>query len=354
MAEGGDDSDRTEQATPHKLSKAREQGQVASSREVGSAFAMVVGATAFAFYLPWAGKVAAGVLAGFFAHAAQLRPGSGDIKAALLETALQVGLPLLGLLATFMLAGVAATVAQGAFVWTTQPLTPQFSRVSPMAGAKRLFGPTTLIEFAKNLVKLGVVGAVAFVVLEPMLGELAALPELPLPALLQSITAVIAKLLFWVAGATIVLAGADWFIARQKFNRQMRMSKKEIADEHKEQDGDPHIKGKLKQLRAQRARNRMMSEVPKATVIVTNPTHYSIALRYDQGSPAPIVVAKGVDILAFKIREIAKEHDIPIVESPPLARALYKQVEIEHPIPVEHYQAVASIIAAIMRMRRPA
>ncbi|SNB63500.1 flagellar biosynthetic protein FlhB [Arboricoccus pini] len=352
MAEGGDDQDRTEQASAHKLDKAREEGKVAVSREVASAFVVVVAATGLALALPPLAGNAAGTLAAILAHAGSMRPTANDMRAACLELALNVGLPLLAILTAFAAATILATVAQGAFVVSTKALQPKLERLSPLAGLKRLVSPTMLKEFCKNLLKLAIIGTTAYLALAPSIGTLALLPGLALPALLALLAQVVGRLFLWTAGATLALAALDWFLTRQKFLRDMRMSKKEMADEHKEQDGDPHIKGKLKQIRMQRARNRMMAEVPKATVVITNPTHFAVALRYDQTTPAPIVIAKGADAVALRIRELAAANGVPVIESPPLARALYRQVELDRVIPTEHYQAVAEIIAAIMRVGR--
>jgi flagellar biosynthetic protein FlhB len=216
-----------------------------------------------------------------------------------------------------------------------------------------MFGMKSIVEFGKGLLKLAIVGAIALMVVWPEFSGLEQLPSYSMPDLLHFTGHVAGKLMIATLSIVTLIAAADLFYQRFSHMKSMRMSKQEVRDEHKQSDGDPMIKGRLRQLRMERSRKRMMAAVPKATVIVTNPTHYSIALKYEHGSmEAPILVAKGVDEVAFRIRELAKKHDIPIVENPPLARALFASVEIDRPIPAEHYKAVAEIIGYVMKLKR--
>jgi flagellar biosynthetic protein FlhB len=224
-----------------------------------------------------------------------------------------------------------------------------------MAGLKRIFGPDGLMQFAKSIVKLLMVAAVAWWALKPHARELQNLVTLEPGAMLPFSAELLRRLVFAVAGLLLALAGADWFWQRHRFMSRMRMSKEEVKEDYKASDGDPHVRARQKQIRYERARRRMMQAVPTATVVVMNPTHYAVALKYDSETPAPVCVAKGLDTLALKIRAVAEEAGVPVIEDPPLARSLYAAVEIDETIPPKHYEAVAKVIGFIMNAsRRPA
>lgn len=261
-------------------------------------------------------------------------------------------------LAALMLAvivgGVGGNLAQSGFLFTAEKIKPKWSAVSPLSGFKRLFGPDGIVQFIKTFLKLVAIGAVCWWVLKPHTRELENLaamsPALILPfARDLAASLMIAALIF--LGFT---AGADFIWQKFRFAKRMRMTKEETKEDYKQTEGDPHVKGKLRQIRMQRSRQRMMQAVPNATVIVTNPTHYSVALRYepDQGDAAPICVAKGVDALALRIREMARESGVPIVENVPLARALYATVDVDEVIPREHFEAAAKVIGFVMQGRK--
>jgi flagellar biosynthetic protein FlhB len=259
-----------------------------------------------------------------------------------------IGVPLLML----TLAAIAGNVMQHRLVWSGEQLKPKFDKISPGAGAKRIFGRQAGANFLKGIFKVTALGAVMTAILWPERLRLESLVRFDPTALLGVSTAMTVHLMGAVVAMLAVVAIADYFFQyRQWFERQ-KMSLHEIKEEYKQSEGDPHIKGKIRQLRQQRMKKRMMAAVPKASVVITNPTHYSVALSYERGMSAPVCVAKGVDNIAFKIREVARAHDIPIVENVPLARSLYATVEIDEEIPVEHYQAVAEIISYVMGLRR--
>ena len=261
-------------------------------------------------------------------------------------------------LAALMLAvivgGVGGNLAQSGFLFTAEKIKPKWSAVSPLSGFKRIFGPDGIVQFIKTFLKLVAIGAVCWWVLKPHTRELENLaamsPALILPFARDLAAALMISALIFLA----FTAGADFIWQKFRFAKRMRMTKEETKEDYKQTEGDPHVKAKLKQIRMQRSRQRMMANVPKATVIVTNPTHYSVALRYepDQGDAAPICVAKGVDAVALRIREVAREHDVPIVENVPLARALYATVEVDEVIPREHFDAAAKIIGFVFQSRR--
>jgi flagellar biosynthetic protein FlhB len=251
------------------------------------------------------------------------------------------------------IAGVAARYVQDKPTFTGEKLTPKLEKLNPIEGFKRVFGKQAFAQFAKSLAKFVVVGAVVGAALWPHDAELENISLLDVGALLPFLKDKVVAMLMSAACAAALLAAVDYVFTRQSFMKRMRMSRHEIKEEMRQQDGDPMVKAKLRQIRMQRSRQRMMANVPQASVIITNPTHYAVALKYEAGeTPAPICLAMGVDAVAARIRELAQEHDIPIVEDPPLARALFATAEIDQPIPKEHYEAVAKIIGFVMRLAR--
>jgi flagellar biosynthetic protein FlhB len=259
-----------------------------------------------------------------------------------------IGLPLLML----ALAAIAANMVQHRLVWSAGPLKPSFSKISPMSGFTRIFGKQAAVNFGKGLFKLIALGAVMTAILWPERLRLEGMVRFDPAALLGVASSLTMQLLGAVVALLAVVAILDYLFQYRQWFERHKMSVQEMKEEFKQSEGDPHIKGRIRQIRMARMKKRMMAAVPKASVIITNPTHYSVALQYDRGMAAPICVAKGVDQIAFKIREVAKAHDIPIVENISLARALYATVEIDEEIPVEHYHAVAEIIGYVMGLRR--
>ena len=259
-----------------------------------------------------------------------------------------IGVPLLML----ALAAIAGNMVQHRLVWSAEALKPKLSKISPGAGAKRIFGKQAAANFAKGVFKVIALGAVMTAILWPERHRLESFMHFDPAMILDVTTNLTVHLMGAVVAMLAVVAIADYlFQYRQWFERQ-KMSLQEMKEEFKQSEGDPHVKARLRQLRAARMKKRMMAAVPKASVVITNPTHYSVALSYERGMSAPVCVAKGADNIALKIREVAKAHDIPIVENVPLARALYATVEIDGEIPVEHYHAVAEIIGYVMGLRR--
>jgi flagellar biosynthetic protein FlhB len=346
------ENEKTEDPTQKRLDDAHAKGDVAKSQEVNTWF-MISGATLV--LSTFSGSVGGGIstpLRNLIANSWMIRTdGAGLLALARsLEYALlaAIGVPLLML----MLAALAGNMIQHRLVWSTESLKPKFNKVSPGAGFKRVFGKQAVANFLKGLFKLIALGAVMTAVLWPERHRLEAFVHFDPAAVMGATISLTIHLMGAVVAMLAVVAIADYFFQyRQWFERQ-KMSLQEMKEEFKQSEGDPHIKGRIRQLRMQRAKKRMMQSVPKASVIITNPTHYSVALSYERGMSAPICVAKGADLMALKIREIAKEHDIPIVENVPLARALYATVEIDDEIPVEHYHAVAEIIGYVMGLKK--
>jgi flagellar biosynthetic protein FlhB len=237
-------------------------------------------------------------------------------------------------------------------VWSTEALSPKFSKVSPVAGLGRLFSKQGLANFVKGLLKLGLIGSIMTALLWPKRDRLEGLVTMDVAAMLPIVRSLALDMLGAVVAALALVAVADYLFQYKQWYARQKMSLHEIKQEHKQSEGDPLVKGKIRQIRQQRARKRMMAAVPTASVIITNPTHFAIALQYERGMNAPICVAKGVDAIALKIREVADKHGVPIVENPPLARALHATIEIDQEVPAEHYKAVAEIIGYVMKLNR--
>jgi flagellar biosynthetic protein FlhB len=354
MAEGADREDRTEEPTQKRLDDAIKRGDVAKSQEVSTFLALGAMTLAFMTAGGWAGRNLTLDLRHYLGNA-HLVP---DDPFAMMEAgrrALLIGLQAVAVPIGFLVvAALAAGLLQHRFVWTTEPLAPKFNRLSPGAGIKRIFGLQALGRFGKGLLKIVIVGAVATLALWREHDRVEAMVTLDTLGLVASMTDIALRMLAIILAVYAALSIGDYVVARFSWMKRLRMSKQELKDELKEQDGNPEIKAKLRQLRAQRLRKRMMTEVPKATVVIANPTHYAVALRYEPGQQAPICVAKGVDELALRIRSVAEEHQVPVIENPPLARALHATVEIDDEIPVEHYKAVAEVIGFVLRLKRRA
>lgn len=344
---------KTHDPTPKRLDDARRKGEVAVAPEMRHALmllAMFAGCSLLAAHTVQAvGRLSEGL----WGRAEDFRfdpAGAQQLASALLMEVAAALAPMLGLM---LLAGLAIGGVQGRPTLAWSRLKPQWKKLNPAAGLKRLFGKQALIEFAKTLAKCAAVLLVASLVLRPHWVALEQLVGMdPLAILRTSGTLALAmiKAMLLLVGA---LAAFDFLYQHRAFLQKMRMSLQEVRDEHKESDGNPEVKARQRQIGAARVRSRMMAAVPTASVIVTNPTHYAVALKYDHGAMrAPVVVAKGADLVALRIRELATEHKVPIIESPPLARALFANAEVERPIPVEFYATVAEIISTVMKLAR--
>jgi len=254
--------------------------------------------------------------------------------------------------AVMIVAGLAGHVLQSRPGFSFDKIAPDFSKVSPMAGFKRLFGVEGWMNLVKGLAKMAVVGVAIWTQLWPERGGLEAILNQSTAAVAADMTRLLFKVLMASLATLGVIAGLDYFWQRMRFMARNRMSKQEIKEEYRQNEGDPTIKAKIRQLRHERARKRMMAAVPQATVVIMNPTHYAVALKYESGKmAAPVCVAKGIDALALRIRAVAEENDVPVVENPPLARALHAAIEIDDPVPPEHFKAVAQVIGYVLRLQ---
>jgi flagellar biosynthetic protein FlhB len=346
MAEQPDKETKTEEPTEKKISEAIEKGNVPRSREM-SMFASLLGIlVVFAFMIGPGSAALSGLLLLLIDHPAAFSLQSGAEATQLLSAlATEVGRYMLPVAVVLAVAGFAASFLQNAPRLTLEHIRPKWSRLSPAAGWKRIFGASGHVEFLKSLFKFSAIGVVVALMLsndrraliDAMLSDPARIPALVL--------ALVVKLVSVVCVTIIVLVGGDIVWTRLRWRSDLRMSRQEIKDELKQSEGDPLVKARLRSLARDRARRRMISAVPRATVVIANPTHYAIALKYERGAGgAPLVVAKGVDLIALRIREVASQHGIPIVEDKPLARALYDAVEVDKWIPPEFYRAVAKVL----------
>jgi flagellar biosynthetic protein FlhB len=352
VAEQGDQEDRTEDPSPRRLSQAIEKGDVARSSEV-STFFLLSAATLSIMIVATTGSLHLALsLRSLLANMHEI-PVDGQGLRNLAQHSLQLGLGVVALPFLLMvLASIGGNMIQHSPVWSAESLMPKLSRLSPLAGFKRLFSLQSVVQLGKGFAKMLVVGVALVAVTWPERQKLGSFVQLDIAAVLPLVLVLVLKLLGTTLAIFFFIAGADYAYQRATWMKRQRMTKQEVKEEFKEMEGNPEIKNKIRQMRSQVARKRMMASVPKATVIITNPTHYAVALRYESGMQAPICVAKGLDSLALKIREIAEENEVPIMENRPLARALYVTVAIDDEIPAEHYKAVAEVIGYVMRFRK--
>ena len=353
MAEENDSASKTEEPTGRRLEQAREKGDVPKTLDLPqvAVFAAVAGVLSFAGGLFSHQLLVALTPFVESPHEIDLSP-AGSIGLGW-EVAGAVAPTLLAVTGAAIVAGVLGHILQTGPMWSPGMLKFEFSKLSPAAGFKRLFGVDALIQFAKAFIKLGCVAVIGYAVLRPHWGELQQLPAVDVLALLPLSLGILKNLAFLVAGFLTAVAALDWIIQRQRFMGRQRMTREEVKEEFKQTDGDPHVKARQRALRVQRSRQRMMTAVPNATVVIMNPTHYAVALAYEEGeASAPKCVAKGLDSLALRIRAVAEEAGVPVVEDPPLARALYAAVEIDDEIPIAQYEAVAKVIGFVLANRR--
>jgi flagellar biosynthesis protein FlhB len=352
MADERDETEHTEDPTAKRLDEAIKRGDVAKSAEVSTWFMIAGGAmTLMVFAAPMAGNLET-TFRGVLANSYQI-PADGP---GLAHLARHLALDVLAALAIpFALLTVAALVGnaiQHRIVLSVEPIIPRLRKISPAAGLARLFSKQALANFVKGLCKLTVFGAVIAALLWPQRALIGGLVGVDPVAILPFTQTLVLQMLGTVVAILAIVAAADYLFQYRQWYERQKMSVREMKEEFRQSEGDPMIRGKLRQLRQTRMRKRMMAAVPKASVVITNPTHFAVALQYERGMNAPVCVAKGVDLIARRIREVAQAHGIPVVENPPLARALHGTVELDQEIPPEHYRAVAEIIGYLMRLRR--
>lgn len=347
-----DDAQKTEDPTARKLSRAKEKGQTASSQEIKTWGILVAAAMVFALMAPGISKSVSSLSLVFIEQPHAISFDFENIRRILADLFLDLFWILAPLLGALMLAAVFLSVAQSGLIWAPSKIKPEYNKISLLKGTQRILSVKALVEFAKGILKLALVAIVAFGITIPLLSDIVLIPSIDFVLSLERIHELIIYLAVGTIVVMTVIAAFDYVFQKYQFMQQMRMTKQEVRDEHKQSEGDPQVKARIRQLRTERARQRMMSAVPEADVVVTNPTHFAVALKYDmEAMQAPRLIAKGIDHVALKIREVAEENDIPIVENPPLARTLYAAVELDEEIPTEQYQAVAEVIGYVMRLK---
>jgi flagellar biosynthetic protein FlhB len=341
--------EKTEQPTPQKLKKAKQEGQIGRSQDIGAWFGML----AASIVLPR-------TLSATMDHSQELMAKIPDVIAdpdpqaamdILKEGMWSAAWAVLPLALTMMAVGIAAAGAQGGIRVASKLFIPKFKRLNPLPGIKKMFGPQSLWEGTKALVKTGVLAGVLYLTMKDIVPLLLTAGRLQLGQLLAVINDATLSLIRAASVAGIVMAAADYFVVRRRTNKQLRMSKEEVKQEHKNAEGDPHVKGQIRARQMAMARNRQLADVPTADVVLVNPTHVAVALRYDPEKGAPRVIAKGQGAIAQKIRDLAGEHRIPMVQDVPLARALEKSVEVGMEIPADFFGAVAKVLAFVMSLK---
>ena len=352
MADEQDKSQKTEDPTAKRLDEAHKKGQVAKSQELNHFFILfAVTALVMIFgrgVLHGVGQIILPFLES--PHAIPTDP------AHLIGISWTIGTKLILLLAPpvalIIVAALAANLVQQGFVFSWEQTKPKFSKISPIAGAKRMFSPRSVVDLIKSMLKLVILGGVIIFLILPEQALLSQMMAVDLRDLFVIVRAEAVRMLIPIVVIMLFVGLADFWYQKYEHKKGLMMSKQDIKDENKNTDGDPQVKARIRALRAERARQRMMAAVPGADVIITNPTHFAVALRYEAASmAAPMLVAKGTDAVALRIRETGEEHDIPIIENPPLARAIYATVEIGQEVQADHYKAVAEVIGYVMKIK---
>ena len=345
--------ERTESASHRKREKAREKGQVAKSQEVGSFFVLLAGATLLIVMGPTMTRQLSGATQYILGNAHFLLPsdlsGVNYLMRGNLGIILSVILPLA---VVIMLAGAGSGIMQVGIKLTPSAMDFKWDRMDPIKGAKRFFQKRTFFELLKNLLKVSIIAGLATVVVRSLWPELNTAAALPLMAIVELGRDSYMKLMLVLLGFLAVLAVLDWVFQRQQHENELKMSKQEVKEEYKEIEGDPQIKARIRAQQFEMARRRMLADVPQADVVITNPTHLAVALKYEPGAAAPRVLAKGADNVAAKIREVARENRVPVIENKPVARALYAEVEVGNLVPERLFQAVAEILAYVYRLKK--
>lgn len=352
MAGGQDDSQKTEEPTAKKREDAFKKGDVPRSQEVRHWFMLVTMAIILSTIAPGTAVQLKTILGGIIANSSQFPADGAGILHLVRGIIMSVGY-VLAVPMTFIIAGaLAGAMLQHRPVLSWEKPKPKFSNLSPAKGFKRMFSSNSIVEFLKTTLKFVIVGGVVVYVIWPDLSVLSQMTSIPVQDMLNVVVVLMLRLLIGVIAIMTIIAGMDVIYQRFQHTKKLRMSKQEIKDEHKQLDGDPHIKARIRQIRNERARRRMMAAVPESDVVITNPTHYAVALKYDFDTmDVPVVVAKGIDEVAQRIRKVAAESDVPIIENPPLARSLHATVEIDDEIDADHYRAVAEVIGYVLKLK---
>lgn len=352
MAES-DGQERTEDATPRRLQQAREKGQIPRSRELASVAVLVAGAVGLMWFGEILGKGLAEVMAKMFSLSREEVFDLNKLFAVITASVWHVAFPLVIVLAFLFVAAVAGAAGLGGISFSAEAARPKLSKMNPMSGLKRMVGKQSLVELIKSILKVALVAGVAYFLMRANLEDFFQLNIEVYPQNLFHALDILSGFVLLICCSLLVVVAIDIPYQIWQHNEQLKMTKQEVKDEFKEQEGKPEVKGRIRMLQREMAQRRMMADVPQADVVITNPEHFSVALRYDPNiDAAPVVVAKGTDHIALKIREIANKHDVDIVPAPPLARALYHTTELEQQIPDGLFAAVAQVLAYIFQLKQ--
>lgn len=358
FAKDGPGGEKTEPATSKKLNDARKKGQVAKSKEIGNAFGLLA---LFLVLKAWVGKIGNSFLEFFGGVYSQIpdliKRYDGQVPYTSIRSLfnntvveiIMIAVPvfIIGLIVAFL-----CDIVQVKWKPTTQPLKPKFNKLNPISGFKKIFSVSSLVELLKSALKLGLIGSVVYSYIKDKFHLVFLLYDISLKQAIGLIGELVIDLGIRVSAVYILIGFLDYAYQKHKFKEDMKMTKQEVKDEYKDQEGDPKIKGKQRQRMMEASRRRMMQQLPEADVVITNPTHFAVAVKYDaEKYDAPYVIAKGEDYLAQKIKEVARENHIEIVENKPLARMLYANVEVGELIPPELYQAVAEVLAFVYHLQ---
>ncbi|MGM0461898.1 MAG: flagellar biosynthesis protein FlhB [Fibrobacterota bacterium] len=352
MPKEGEGGEKTESPSAKKRKETRDEGNVAKSQEIGHVVVLLAGVVFLRFYVPHMYGIQRTFMETVFSRISSSAAGNTadyiplfqEAIFTLLRTAFPVSVVIL-------ISGVLASLGQVGFMFTLKPLQPKLSKINPIKGLGKLFSMRSVVETLKNILKLIIISSVAYAIISGSMETFARMAFAPVSRAIEEILLLAYTITIRIVITLIIIAIIDYAYQRYDHEQNIKMTKQEVKEENKQQEGDPEVKKRIRQLQQEAASRRMMEELPEATVVVTNPTHISIAIKYTEDMEAPTIVAKGIDITALRIRERAAEYDIPLVEDVPLARALYKKVELGQQIPLEFFDAVAELLAYVYKLQ---
>lgn len=351
MAEESNE-EKTEAPSEKKRHDAREKGNVAKSTEINSVIILLTALFMMKILGPWIIKELSSSIVEFMKNVSETQMDYSRLMMLMRKALILLVKTAAPIAGGIMLMGVVANVVQVGFLFTLKPLMPKLEKINPVSGFSRFFSMRSIVETLKNIVKLVLIICVAYITLKKEFLTMLTLADASVLSIWAYVLAVSYKVILRIALAMVIIAILDYAYQRFEHEKQLKMTHQEVKEERKQLEGDPQVKARIRSLQREMARRRMMEQVPKATVVVTNPTHLAIALRYEpKENDAPVVVAKGKDLIAQKIKKLAQENDVPVVEDKPLARSMYDKVEVGFPIPVEFFTAVAEIMAYVYRLK---
>lgn len=349
MAESSDGQEKTEEPTDKRISDARKKGQLPRSREAGTFFVLISGVLSLWLVAPYLGHSMMGVMINSFTLTREQVFDLFEMGRIFIQNILSIAFPLLAICGLMMVAAFIGNIMLGGMNFSSEAMMPKFSKLSPLNGIKRIFSMNSIVELIKSIAKVLCIGFICYMLLSGRINQILRLSYIDIFSAVHDAFSILFWFMLIIVCAMIPIIMIDVPFQIWQYRHQLRMTKQELKDEMKETDGNPQIKSRIRRLQYEMAARRMMAKVPTADVVVTNPTHYAVALSYDpDGSLAPVVVAKGVDEVAEKIKEIAREYEIPILQLPPLARSLYYTTDLDHEIPRGLFQAVAQVLAWVL------